>query len=54
MNFMKFVTEFATVFAVAIVTIALVTLLGYRVGHVESVVDCSISTHSETKGEWLQ
>ena len=43
MNIKKLVVEFVTVFAVALVTVALVTLLWNLIGHGASVVDWEIS-----------
>ena len=43
MNFKKLVIEFATVFVVTLVTVALVTFLWNLIGHGESAVDWETS-----------
>jgi hypothetical protein len=43
MNIMKLIVEFVTVFAVALVTVALVTFLWNLIGHGESTVDWETS-----------
>ena len=43
MNIKKLVVEFGTVFAVALVTVALVTFLWNLIGHGESIVDWETS-----------
>ena len=43
MNIKKQVVEFVTVFAVALVTVALVTFLWNIIGHAESAVDWETS-----------
>ena len=43
MNIKKLVVEFGTVFAVALVTVALVTFLWNLIGHGESTVDWETS-----------
>jgi hypothetical protein len=43
MNIKKLVVEFATIFAVALVTVALVTFLWNLIGHGESTIDWETS-----------
>ena len=43
MNIKKLVVEFGTVFAVALVTVAMVTFLWNIIGHAESAVDWETS-----------
>jgi hypothetical protein len=43
MNIKKLVVEFGTVFAVALVTVALVTFLWNLIGHGESAIDWETS-----------
>ena len=43
MNIKKLVVEFVTVFAVALVTVALVTFLWNLIGHGESTIDWETS-----------
>ena len=43
MNIKKLIVEFATVFAVSLVTVALVTFLWNLIGHGESTIDWETS-----------
>ena len=43
MNIKKLVVEFGTVFAVALVTVAIVTFLWFIIGHGESTIDWETS-----------
>ena len=43
MNIKKLAVEFATVFAVALVTVAMVTFLWSLIGHGESIIDWETS-----------
>ena len=47
MNIKKLAIEFVTVFAVALVTVAMVTFLWNFIGHGESSVDWETSFHSQ-------